>query len=180
MGQDLLGRFADLIQSSKFQFHLDSKTFPADTSLYFLHGGSFVTSPRTQLGCLEGFYRISATSQDPLGCGRYPPPSRPRYGTGEASEKALSLGEEWRNRQCIGQEVFSSVQLSWESPISHHSHGSARGRIRCVTLSFLLGLPQLEPWYRDLGDKKASVYPVFWLNISWFCFRKMSFLSTHM
>ncbi|ERE63014.1 neuroligin-3 isoform 2 [Cricetulus griseus] len=89
VGQDLLGRFADLIQSSKFQFHLDSKTFPADTSLYFLHGGSFVTSPRTQLGCLEGFYRISATSQDPLGC----------------------------------------------------------------------GLPQLEPWYRDLGDKKASVYP---------------------
>ncbi|XP_040586580.1 thyroglobulin isoform X2 [Mesocricetus auratus] len=72
VGQDLLGRFADLIQSGKFQLHLDSKTFPADTSLYFLHGDSFVTSPRTQLGCLEGFYRVSVTSQDPLGCVKCP------------------------------------------------------------------------------------------------------------
>lgn len=81
VGQDLLGRFADLIRSGKFQLHLDSKTFPADTALYFLHEDSFVTSPRTQLGCLEGFYRVSGTSQDSLGCGRYPPPSGLRYGT---------------------------------------------------------------------------------------------------
>nr|XP_034372442.1 thyroglobulin isoform X2 [Arvicanthis niloticus] len=72
MGQDLLGRFADLIQSGKFQLHLDSKTFSADTTLYFLNGDSFVTSPRTQLGCLEGFYRVSTTSQDPLGCVKCP------------------------------------------------------------------------------------------------------------
>ncbi|CAH7110010.1 Tg [Phodopus roborovskii] len=72
LGQDLLGRFTDLIQSGKFQLHLDSKTFTADSSLYFLHGGSFATSPRTQLGCLEGFYRVSATSQDPLGCVKCP------------------------------------------------------------------------------------------------------------
>ncbi|XP_041527872.1 thyroglobulin isoform X1 [Microtus oregoni] len=72
VGQDLLGRFADLIQSGKFQLHLDSKTFPADTTLYFLHGDSFVTSPRTQLGCLEGFYRVSVTSQDPLVCVKCP------------------------------------------------------------------------------------------------------------
>ncbi|XP_051015534.1 thyroglobulin isoform X2 [Acomys russatus] len=72
MGQDLLGRFADLIQSGKFQLYLDSKTFPADTSLYFLNGDSFATSPRIQLGCLEGFYRVSATSQDPLGCVKCP------------------------------------------------------------------------------------------------------------
>ncbi|XP_036063969.1 thyroglobulin isoform X1 [Onychomys torridus] len=72
MGQDLLGRFADLIQSGKFQLHLDSKTFPADTSLYFLHGDSIVTSPRIQLGCLGGFSRVPATSQDPLGCVKCP------------------------------------------------------------------------------------------------------------
>ncbi|XP_076412115.1 thyroglobulin [Peromyscus maniculatus bairdii] len=72
MGQDLLGRFADLIQNGKFQLHLDSKTFPADTFLYFIQGDSFVTSPRTQLGCLEGFSRVPATSQDPLGCVKCP------------------------------------------------------------------------------------------------------------
>ncbi|XP_055482670.1 thyroglobulin isoform X1 [Psammomys obesus] len=72
IGQDLLGRFADLIQSGKFQLHLDSKTFLADTSLYFLNGDRIATSPRVQLGCLEGFYRISATSQDPLGCVKCP------------------------------------------------------------------------------------------------------------
>ena len=70
-GQDLLGRFADLIQSGRFQLHLDSKTFSADTTLYFLNGDSFVTSPRTQLGCMEGFYRVPTTRQDALGCGRY-------------------------------------------------------------------------------------------------------------
>nr|XP_021510792.1 thyroglobulin [Meriones unguiculatus] len=72
IGQDLLGRFADLIQSGKFQLHLDSKTFLADTSLYFLNGDRIATSPRVQLGCLEGFYRVSATSQDPLGCVKCP------------------------------------------------------------------------------------------------------------
>jgi thyroglobulin len=73
VGQDLLGRFEDLIQSGTFQLHLDSKTFPADTSLRFLQGGDFSTFPSTSLGCLEGFSRVSATSgasQDPLGCGR--------------------------------------------------------------------------------------------------------------
>lgn len=88
VGQDLLGRFADLIQSGKFQLHLDSKTFSADTTLYFLNGDSFVTSPRTQLGCLEGFYRVSTTSQDPLGCGKYSLPSRLRYGTSGAFRKS--------------------------------------------------------------------------------------------
>ncbi|KAM5280719.1 thyroglobulin [Ctenodactylus gundi] len=71
VGKDLLGRFTDLIQSGTFQLHLDSKTFPASNSIRFLQGDSFVTSPRTRFGCLEGFYRISTTSQaseDLLGC----------------------------------------------------------------------------------------------------------------
>uniref|UniRef100_A0A8C0WJV7 Thyroglobulin n=1 Tax=Castor canadensis TaxID=51338 RepID=A0A8C0WJV7_CASCN len=75
VGQDLLGRFEDLIQSGTFQLHLDSKTFPADTSLRFLQGGDFSTFPSTSLGCLEGFSRVSATSgasQDPLGCVKCP------------------------------------------------------------------------------------------------------------
>lgn len=132
MGQDLLGRFADLIQNGKFQLHLDSKTFPADTSLYFIYGDSFVTSPRTQLGCLEGFSRVPATSQDPLGCGRYPPPLDWSMEPQEASGKATDL---WGDHQCIGQEVFSTVQFSCESLISHHSQGSAIGRMCDIVLS---------------------------------------------
>ncbi|KAM5314931.1 thyroglobulin [Glossophaga mutica] len=75
VGKDLVGRFADLIQSGTFQLHLDSKTFSADTSVSFLQGDSFGTSPRTRYGCLEGFYLISAASnatQDPLGCVKCP------------------------------------------------------------------------------------------------------------
>lgn len=172
VGQDLLGRFADLIQSGKFQLHLDSKTFPADTTLYFLHGDSFVTSPRTQLGCLEGFYRVSVTSQDPLVCGRYPPPSGLRYGTPRGFRKGQWTLGKGVDHQCIGQEVSSTVQFSWESINSHHSQGSARGKVQCVTLSFLLVLPQLEPWCWGHWEKKANVYPVSWLKSSGFCFRR--------
>ncbi|KAI4565683.1 hypothetical protein MJT46_009058 [Ovis ammon polii x Ovis aries] len=71
-GKYLAGRFADLIQSGTFQLHLDSKTFLADTSIRFLQGDRFGTSPRTQFGCLEGFGRVVTTSnasQDALGCG---------------------------------------------------------------------------------------------------------------
>ena len=76
VGKDLVGRFSDLIQSGLFQLHLDSKTFPADTSIRFLRGDGFGSSPRIRYACLEGFYLISASSnatQDPLGCGRSTP-----------------------------------------------------------------------------------------------------------
>lgn len=72
-GKYLAGRFADLIQSGTFQLHLDSKTFSADTSIRFLQGDRFGTSPKAQFGCLEGFGRVVTTSnasQDALGCGR--------------------------------------------------------------------------------------------------------------
>ncbi|XP_044100852.1 thyroglobulin [Neovison vison] len=75
VGKDLIGRFTDLIQSGGFQLHLDSKTFPADTSIYFLQGDHFGTSPRTWFGCLEGFRQVLAASnatQDPLGCVKCP------------------------------------------------------------------------------------------------------------
>nr|AIY27452.1 thyroglobulin [Fukomys anselli] len=71
LGKDLLGRFSDQVQSSTFQLHLDSKTFLADTSFLFLQGNSFAASPRTWFGCMEGFSRVSATSNasgEPLGC----------------------------------------------------------------------------------------------------------------
>ncbi|XP_021107473.1 thyroglobulin isoform X1 [Heterocephalus glaber] len=71
VGKDLLGRFTDLVQSGTFQLHLDSKAFLADTSIHFLQGDSFVASPQTWFGCVEGFSRVSATSKasrDPLGC----------------------------------------------------------------------------------------------------------------
>ncbi|KAL4842678.1 hypothetical protein H8958_015991 [Nasalis larvatus] len=74
VGKDLLGRFTDLIQSGSFQLHLDSKTFPADTTIRFLQGDHFGTSPRTWFGCLEGFYQVltSEASQDGLGCVKCP------------------------------------------------------------------------------------------------------------
>ncbi|XP_004697442.1 thyroglobulin [Echinops telfairi] len=71
VGQDLVGRFADLIRSGEFQLHLDSKTFPADTSIRFLQGEHVGPSPRAQFGCMDGFYRVPATSpagRDALGC----------------------------------------------------------------------------------------------------------------
>ncbi|XP_023613541.1 thyroglobulin [Myotis lucifugus] len=75
LAKGLAGRFVDLIRSGEFQLHLDAKTFPADTSLRFLHGDSVGTSPRTRYGCLEGFHPVSApsdASQDPLGCVKCP------------------------------------------------------------------------------------------------------------
>ncbi|KAM4865279.1 thyroglobulin [Thomomys bottae] len=71
VGQDLLARFTDLIRSGMFQLHLDSKTFQADTTLRFIQGDDYSTSPRTQFGCLEGFYPVptmNEDNQDPLGC----------------------------------------------------------------------------------------------------------------
>ncbi|XP_008568520.1 PREDICTED: thyroglobulin [Galeopterus variegatus] len=75
VGKDLLGRFTDLIQSGMFQLRLDSKMFPADTSISFLQGDHFGTFPRTRFGCLEGFHRVmtsSNASQDTLGCVKCP------------------------------------------------------------------------------------------------------------
>ncbi|XP_007938731.1 thyroglobulin [Orycteropus afer afer] len=75
VGKNLVGGFADLIQRGELQLHLDSKTFPADTSIRLLQGDQFGSSPRAQFGCLEGFYRVSATnksSQDSLGCVKCP------------------------------------------------------------------------------------------------------------
>ncbi|XP_039096126.1 thyroglobulin [Hyaena hyaena] len=74
VGKDLIGRFADLIQSGAFQLYLDSKMFPADTSISFLQGDSFGSSPRTWFGCLEGFHQVSATGTDgdPMGCVKCP------------------------------------------------------------------------------------------------------------
>uniref|UniRef100_A0ABI7WJ79 Thyroglobulin n=1 Tax=Felis catus TaxID=9685 RepID=A0ABI7WJ79_FELCA len=75
VGKDLIGRFADLIQSGEFQLYLDSKSFPADPSIYFLQGDSFGTSPRTWFGCLEGFHQVLATGSapwDPPGCVKCP------------------------------------------------------------------------------------------------------------
>ncbi|XP_048214590.1 thyroglobulin [Perognathus longimembris pacificus] len=75
VGQDLLARFADLIQSGGFQLHLDAKTFQAEATLRFIQGDSYSAAPSTQFGCLEGFYRVptmSEASQDTLGCVKCP------------------------------------------------------------------------------------------------------------
>ncbi|XP_036597527.1 LOW QUALITY PROTEIN: thyroglobulin [Trichosurus vulpecula] len=59
MGNDLVGRFVKLIQNGGFQLHLDSKTFPADTTIQFLRGDYFDMSPSVQFGCKKGFQKYS-------------------------------------------------------------------------------------------------------------------------
>uniref|UniRef100_G3WK69 Thyroglobulin n=1 Tax=Sarcophilus harrisii TaxID=9305 RepID=G3WK69_SARHA len=59
VGNDLVGRFVKLIQSGDFQLHLDSKTFPADTTIRFLRGDDFEIFPSVQFGCKKGFQKNS-------------------------------------------------------------------------------------------------------------------------
>ncbi|XP_004580794.2 thyroglobulin [Ochotona princeps] len=75
VGKDLLGHFAELVQSGTFQLHLDAKTFQADTSIRFLQRDHFGTSPWPWFGCTEGFHRVLPASeavQDLLGCVKCP------------------------------------------------------------------------------------------------------------
>ncbi|XP_027701311.1 thyroglobulin [Vombatus ursinus] len=66
VGNDLVGRFVKLIQSGGFQLHLDSKTFPADTTIQFLQGDYFDISPSVQFGCKKGFQKNSPPAKTVL------------------------------------------------------------------------------------------------------------------
>ncbi|XP_074058234.1 thyroglobulin [Macrotis lagotis] len=66
VGNDLVGRFVKLIQSGGFQLHLDSKTFPADTTIRFLRGDDFDISPNVQFGCKKGFQKNSPSEKTVL------------------------------------------------------------------------------------------------------------------
>lgn len=124
MGKNLIRRFADLIQSGAFRLHLDSKTFPVDTSIRFIQGASFGTSPRTWFGCLEGFHQVSATSsagQDPLGCGRSMPSpwiavTEPCEAAGKASralEGGYSAHTSGESFIYLFNKSFSIIHYAW-------------------------------------------------------------------
>uniref|UniRef100_A0A8D0GXN7 Thyroglobulin n=1 Tax=Sphenodon punctatus TaxID=8508 RepID=A0A8D0GXN7_SPHPU len=51
VGENLIGRFEALIKGGGFLLHLDSKQFPADTSIRFPRDEDFDTSHSVQLGC---------------------------------------------------------------------------------------------------------------------------------
>ncbi|XP_074840896.1 thyroglobulin [Carettochelys insculpta] len=57
VGENLIGRFVALIEGGGFVLHLDSKQFPADTSIHFPRDEDFDLSPSVQLGCQSGFRR---------------------------------------------------------------------------------------------------------------------------
>uniref|UniRef100_A0A8D0GVF9 Thyroglobulin n=1 Tax=Sphenodon punctatus TaxID=8508 RepID=A0A8D0GVF9_SPHPU len=63
VGENLIGRFEALIKGGGFLLHLDSKQFPADTSIRFPRDEDFDTSHSVQLGCRSGFQRIPASGR---------------------------------------------------------------------------------------------------------------------
>ncbi|XP_067387679.1 thyroglobulin [Emydura macquarii macquarii] len=60
VGENLIGRFVALIESGGFVLRLDSRQFPADTSIHFPRDEDFDLSPSVQLGCRSGFRRSSS------------------------------------------------------------------------------------------------------------------------
>ncbi|XP_038615997.1 thyroglobulin [Tachyglossus aculeatus] len=67
LGQNFMGRFVALIESGNFLLLLDSKAFPADTTVRFpQRGGGPDTAPSVQLGCRRGFVRTSAPDRTGL------------------------------------------------------------------------------------------------------------------
>ncbi|XP_019403055.1 PREDICTED: thyroglobulin [Crocodylus porosus] len=78
VGDNLIGRFVKLIESGGFLLHLDSKQFPAATSISFLRDEDFDLSPNVQLGCRSGFRRSSSPGtaiSNSQGCVVCPPGS---------------------------------------------------------------------------------------------------------
>ncbi|XP_025021113.1 thyroglobulin, partial [Python bivittatus] len=77
-GENLLGRFEELIKSGGFVLHLDNKQFQADTSIRFPGRGDSGTSPKVYLGCKSGFQTVLTTGEvvpNSQGCAVCPPGS---------------------------------------------------------------------------------------------------------
>ncbi|XP_070604754.1 thyroglobulin, partial [Erythrolamprus reginae] len=76
VGENLLGRFEELIQSGGFVLHLDNKQFQADTSIR--GRGKSGMSPKVSLGCQNGFRKVLTTGEvipNSQGCAVCPPGS---------------------------------------------------------------------------------------------------------
>uniref|UniRef100_K7FB89 Thyroglobulin n=1 Tax=Pelodiscus sinensis TaxID=13735 RepID=K7FB89_PELSI len=70
VGENLIRRFLALIKGGGFVLQLDSKQFPADTSIHFPRDEDFDLSPSVQLGCQSGFRSSSSgrTIPNSQGC----------------------------------------------------------------------------------------------------------------
>ncbi|NXX77746.1 THYG protein, partial [Urocolius indicus] len=78
VGESLIGAFIKQIKDGEFLLQLDSKQFLADSFIDFPRDGEFDLSPRVQLGCRNGFRRISPPGQavsNSQGCVVCPPGS---------------------------------------------------------------------------------------------------------
>ncbi|XP_029141925.1 thyroglobulin-like, partial [Protobothrops mucrosquamatus] len=63
VGENLLGRFEELIKTGGFILHLDNKQFQADTSLRSPGRGESGMSPKVSLGCKSGFHKVLITGE---------------------------------------------------------------------------------------------------------------------
>ncbi|NWY65817.1 THYG protein, partial [Erithacus rubecula] len=78
VGENLIGAFIKEIKDGVFLLHLDSKQFLADSVIDFPRDEEFDLSPRVQLGCRNGFRRISSPGKagpNSQGCVVCPPGS---------------------------------------------------------------------------------------------------------
>lgn len=74
VGENLLGRFEELIKTGGFILHLDNKQFQADTSIRSPGRGDSGMSPKVSLGCKSGFHKVLTTGEvipNSQGCGMY-------------------------------------------------------------------------------------------------------------
>ncbi|XP_033012001.1 thyroglobulin-like [Lacerta agilis] len=58
VGDNLVGRFEELVKSGGFILQLGPEQFQADTSISFLGNGNFDTSPEVRLGCRSGYRKV--------------------------------------------------------------------------------------------------------------------------
>ncbi|XP_070796422.1 thyroglobulin [Pituophis catenifer annectens] len=78
VGENLLGRFEELIKSGGFVLHLDNKQFQADTSIRLPGRGNSDMSPEVSLGCKNGFQKVLTSGEvipNSQGCAVCPPGS---------------------------------------------------------------------------------------------------------
>ncbi|KAM3840976.1 thyroglobulin [Vipera latastei] len=78
VGENLLGRFEELIKTGGFIIHLDNKQFQADTFIRSPGRGDSGMSPKVSLGCESGFHKVLTTGEvipNSQGCALCPPGS---------------------------------------------------------------------------------------------------------
>ncbi|XP_061467862.1 thyroglobulin [Rhineura floridana] len=76
VGDNLVGRFEELIKSGGFVLHFDNEQFQADTSISLLRNEDFDVSAEAHVGCKSGFRKVldaGEVAPNPRGCVVCPP-----------------------------------------------------------------------------------------------------------